>query len=389
MATEIQKLNKAAFALRDTEQHVQLSEENEKKRLEMTIYSGGVIKGHWWWGDLAIDLSGLKFPKKKYPILENHMTDKKIAFMGKPLTNGSLTVNDKTVEFVDTEESNEFQRLSKQGFPYEASMYAIPSRIEKIEDGAKADVNGMSFKGPGTIWREATFKEASVCVFGYDTNTRSVAFGENDEMEITMDVVHVINTPEDEPKEEKFERKEESQMDMEKLKSEHPDLVDQIRAEVTDELTEKFDQQKAELENQLKKKDETISSQEERVLKLEKAETIRVEKERRDFADRLWETKLAKSNIPEYMYPKIKKMVSYVKFVENDKLDEEAFSAAIDAEIKDWEDSGMDKNVIGTGFSKKQVDGDGESKEALLAKEDEAAVEEMLKLSGLNYEQLQ
>ncbi len=54
-------------------------EEGEKK-LQLVVYSGGVIKGHWWWGNLAIDLEGVKFDRNKYPVLENHNTAKKLAF---------------------------------------------------------------------------------------------------------------------------------------------------------------------------------------------------------------------------------------------------------------------------------------------------------------------
>jgi len=173
-------------------------------------------------------------------------------------------------------------------------------------------------------------------------------------------------------------------MDLEELKGKHPELFDQIQKEVTDELTKTFSQEKADLENQLKKKDETISSQEDRILKLEKSETIRVEKERRDLADRIWDTKLSQSDIPEHMYEKVKAMVSYIRFVKDDGLDRDAFSAAVDEEINDWKDL-MVKTVIGSGFSKKQVD--GESKETGLAREDDEAVDEMLKLSGLDYHQ--
>jgi uncharacterized protein YdaT len=392
MTTEIKKLSKAAFRLMDSDRpQVQFTENEETQKLDMTIYSGGLIKNHWWWGDLAIDLKGMKFPKGKYPILENHDTSKKIAFMGKPLTDGALRVNEKTVKFVETEESEEFRKPSKQGFPYEASMYAIPKIIEKVEDGAASNVNGMSLKGPVTIWRETVFKEASVCVFGYDSNTKAAAFDEEEEMEITMEV---IETPCDTCPEGtgNLSGNEGDPMDLAELKYSHSDLVDQIRAEVTDELTETFSQEKAGLESQiedlkgkLQKKDETISSQEDRILKLEKAETIRVEKERRDVADRIWEQKLSLSEIPEHLYEKVKALVPYTRFVKEDGFDKEAFSAAVDEEIKDWEGRGMVKTVIGSGFSKKQVDGESKDEEKL-AKEDDEAVEEMAKLSGLAYQ---
>ena len=47
-------------------------EDGKTPKLKMVGYSGGIIKGHWYWGDLAIDLEGMSFPLSKYPILEDH-----------------------------------------------------------------------------------------------------------------------------------------------------------------------------------------------------------------------------------------------------------------------------------------------------------------------------
>jgi hypothetical protein len=51
--------------------------EDGKKQLKMTVYSGKVIRDHFYWGDLAIDLDGIKFGMSKYPVLEQHDTDSK------------------------------------------------------------------------------------------------------------------------------------------------------------------------------------------------------------------------------------------------------------------------------------------------------------------------
>ena len=53
------------------------------------------------------------------------------------------------------------------------------------------------------------------------------------------------------------------------------------------------------------------------------------------------------------------KHVCYADFVKDGVLDEEAFSEAIDAEIKDWVDRGVSTktSVIGHGFSQKKTIG--------------------------------
>src|SRR5512137_2515563 len=139
MKKETQKIPAAALHFIDHDAFAKVNTTEEKKpKLEMVAYSGGIIKGHFWWGDLAIDLAGMKFAKKKYPILDSHETDKKIAFAGKPIIEGNkLKIDSETVEFVDTPYSQEFIKLSQQGFPYESSIYALPQSIERLEEGTE------------------------------------------------------------------------------------------------------------------------------------------------------------------------------------------------------------------------------------------------------------
>ena len=114
---------------------------------------------------------------------------------------------------------------------------------------------------------------------------------------------------------------------------------------------------------------------------MEKSEVIREESDRKAHADRIWDTKLEASDIPDHLYEKVRAQVPYTKFVgEKGELDTEAFSKALDVEIQDWEGRGVTKTVIGGGFTKKTVtDNDPE---AQLAKDDDEAVEEMAKLAG-------
>ena len=129
-------------------------EENGKKKrcMSMTGYSGGVIRNHWWWGNLAIDISGMSFPKKSYPILRDHSTSMIIGHSPKPKTDDNKLQFDDVV-LCDTEWANDFLARSDEGVPFEASIYAQPTSIERVEEGEIVDVNGYKFKGPGTIWR--------------------------------------------------------------------------------------------------------------------------------------------------------------------------------------------------------------------------------------------
>jgi hypothetical protein len=99
------KIPSGAFLLAASDCHAFAEGEEGKKKLRLVVYSGGVIKGHWWWGNLAIDLEGVKFDRSKYPVLENHRTDKKLAFSKRPIVDGSISLDPDTTVFVDTEES--------------------------------------------------------------------------------------------------------------------------------------------------------------------------------------------------------------------------------------------------------------------------------------------
>jgi len=351
----------------------------EKTGIKMVAYSGKVIKGHWYWGDLAIDLAGIKFNKPKYPILEEHDYERKIGFTPKLIVNdkGELVLPDKA-ELVDTEASQEFQKLSKQGFPYQSSISARPIKIEKLEEEAKAKVNGFTMTGPGSIWRECIFKEASVCIFGADDKTKSEAFGDPIQIEFSESMIsaegsnHKLRTI---PKKDK----EVKSMNVEELKKEHPDIIEAIVKEATDavtaELTTKFDADKKALEDQLSQKDEDVKSLNSKVLDLEKKETVRTESELKSEADKIWLEKLSKSHIPERLYDKVMPHVDHNKFMKDGVLDAKSFVEAIDAEIKDWEGKVPDDSVQGTGFSSKTVEGtEKEEADATKLKEENEAI---------------
>ncbi len=381
---ETQTVPKGALCFRDENCFAKIT--GEKDQLDMVIYSGGIIKDHWWWNNLVIDLQGMSFPKKTYPILESHSTDKKIGFMNKPLVNGNLRVDSNKITFVDTEASQEFIRLSKEGFPYESSMYAKPTVIERVDEGATAtsEVNGMTVKGPATIWRKSIFKEASVCVFGYDSNTKAAAFAD-DEVELNLET----NCPSCKD----TNNEEVNNMTLDELKEQHPELfgeiTDSVREMVTTELTKKFNQEKKDLEDKNKAIEDKLSGQKkeneslsDKVLVIEKAEAIRSENDLKRDAKEVWVEKLTASDVPKDMYGKVSNQVSYRKFLKDGILDTEAFTKAVEVEISDWEKKGVTETVIGTGFSTKDVETEETKNLKLEEKKDDELADSLFDLSG-------
>ena len=150
--------------------------DGESNKFRIVGYSGGIIKGHWFWGNLAIDLKGTKFYKKRLAVLESHFTASRIGFTTKQKIDGNVTFEG---EFLDNDKAQEIRADIKKGFPMEASLFCWPSVIERVQEGANVKVNGLTLKGPGAVFRKSVIKEVSMCVFGSDINTKSSALGDN------------------------------------------------------------------------------------------------------------------------------------------------------------------------------------------------------------------
>jgi len=350
--------------------------EDKKPQLKMTAYSGKPVMNHWYWGNLIMNVEGVRFNADKYPILQDHMTTEKIAFTGKPKTdNNKIEIDPESTTFVDTEYANEFIKLSKQGFPYQASVFAIPKIIKRVERGEEVTVNGMAYKDIDSIFDVWEFKEASVCVFGHDSNTVSSAFAKGDTVEdITIDVIEsqkLIDKNSNEDKQLTDGKEVNKTMTKDELLKEHAEIINQVIADESKKFSDEITTLKAD-----------IADKDKRILEFEKAETIRQENEKKAAfskkVDSIWETALKESEIPERVQVKVRKQVNPLEFAQDLVLDETKFSEAVAGEIKDWEEKGITSSVIGMGFSSKTGEGDEQNKMA----DGKERATRLLKLAG-------
>jgi len=364
------KIPKGALTFQDNECFASLDtfkDENDSDqiRMNMTVYSGGIIKNHWYWDDLAIDLEGMKAPTGKYPVLEDHETSKKIGFSSKPIViDGKLKLDPSNVVFVDTEVSREFRNLAKDGFPFQSSLSGRPTKVERIEEGSFSTVNGIQLKGPASIWREWEYREGSVCVFGWDNKTSASVFSKEE-----VDVIY----------DEVFVQKEVLKvMDITTLSKEHPDLLKQIEDAAIAKAKAEFSQEEVKFSQTITDLNSKLSDSEKKILELEKKDAQRAEREMAMKAESIWATKLAASTIPERLFSKVRKNVSYADFVKEGVFDETEMSKAVDAEITDWESLNIAQPVQGTGFTKKEADGSDN-----LSKEVDDMADELFKICGV------
>jgi len=155
----------------------------ENNKFRIIGYSGGIIKGHWYWGNLAIDLQGVKFYKKRIAVLESHFISSRLGFTTKQEISDNVTVEG---EFLENDNAQAMKNDIKKGFPMEASMFCPPSVIEQVKEGTNVKVNGKILKGPGTVFRKSVIKEVSMCVFGADSNTKSSAFADSQKVKFNL-----------------------------------------------------------------------------------------------------------------------------------------------------------------------------------------------------------
>jgi hypothetical protein len=362
--TDKVKVPKNAFNfLLDTDIHCSFSDDESEKvsKFEMVGYSGEIIPNHWYWGNLAFDLDGFSF-KEKFPILWSHDhfdLDSILGYSTEPTINDrGLVFTENEVTFVDSEKTKKFKEFSKKGVPFQASISGKPTKIEFIEEGEEAMVNGRVLKGPGHIWRQTNFRECSVCVFGADEHTSSKMFTEAGEGEVELDTSVFISSLND--KDNQNQNQMETFMDYLTFRKEHPEEAQKFTDLILEDATNKFAKEKDQLiadhEAEKKSFNEKIESLEETVKQYEKEKTIAEEKARKEFADATWDSKLKEAGIPERLHEKVKAFVSSEKYFVEGEFDKDAFVAAVEKEIEFWAETATDEDAVqggGGGFTKK------------------------------------
>lgn len=190
--------------------------DEEKNRFKIVGYSGEIIRDHWYWGNVAFDLSGMEFAKPVTPILAEHNSAVRLGFTDEQEIGDKVVVEG---PFLDNDDAVRLRDDMRKGFPMEASLYVPPLIVEQVSKGSSVKVNGHTLEGPGAVFRKSEIKEVSMCVFGADSNTTSVAATESAES-ISFNVK--------EDSERKDKTMSEKEMTLAIFKVEHAELYDQV-----------------------------------------------------------------------------------------------------------------------------------------------------------------
>lgn len=147
--------------------------EKRQRKFSGVAYSGAVITGHGYWGNVIFDLTSVDVPAK-LPALIDHDRGHRCGYT----TTSSITPEaGLTVAGVllSNEYGNSVATESDEGFPWQMSVHIEPGSIEEVQAGTTVSVNGQSLQGPLTVFKNSKIIEVSFTATGWDSNTSATA----------------------------------------------------------------------------------------------------------------------------------------------------------------------------------------------------------------------
>jgi hypothetical protein len=193
-----------------------------------TAYSGGVIPGYGFFGDVAIDLSTMKMPTKPVFALLNHDTNQR-AGKCEVLNAGSLIEVSGSFSKA-TSAGRQVAAEFSEGAPWEFSV-GINAEFDPFKKLTAVDVNGQSLMVNG-IFRNASVREVSFVPAGADPNTKAVAFEAqtsftlespmSDDIKDKLDSVTSLNA--------------DLQLKLSAIQADHIQVIEDLTAKLADEV---------------------------------------------------------------------------------------------------------------------------------------------------------
>lgn len=147
--------------------------EKKQRKFAGVAYSGEAIPDHWYWGQVVFDLTTMSVPDK-LPALIDHDRGQRCGYVtASSVSNDSgLTVSG---NLLSNEHGSAVATESDEGFPWQMSVHIEPGSIEEVLQGSNTVVNGRSFAGPVTVFKNSKIVEVSFTATGWDSNTSATA----------------------------------------------------------------------------------------------------------------------------------------------------------------------------------------------------------------------
>lgn len=145
--------------------------ESKTRRFAMTAYTGGkLMAGSYYPYGVVVDLTGLSVTAKSRPILRDHDTSQIVGHTT-DVTIGDAAIRLKGELSGANEYAAEVEASADKGFPWQASIGALPTQVAFVDRGESVTVNGKKFTGPIYVARKASLREVSFVALGADDST--------------------------------------------------------------------------------------------------------------------------------------------------------------------------------------------------------------------------
>ncbi|WP_417736341.1 hypothetical protein [Rosistilla oblonga] len=132
------------------------------------------IVNHWYWGRIVHDMNGCKH-RDRIPFDWRHDPDVALGYADtiKASVTDGLIVSGPLQSIGKGDRASEVIERGRLGHPFEASIYwdEADNRLEHIDDGFSATVNGRLVHGPVVIAREWTLRAVAITPHGVDGTT--------------------------------------------------------------------------------------------------------------------------------------------------------------------------------------------------------------------------
>lgn len=144
-------------------------ESKKPAKFEVVAYTGGAMSLAGYELPVVVDLDGMKFGNSLVANLDHDRTKRVGNVTGKMIQDGQLVLSG--VASAATESRREVVESAADGFVWQASIEANPLRMEELDAGGTATINGQEFEGPIYIARQTELKGFGFVSHGADDNT--------------------------------------------------------------------------------------------------------------------------------------------------------------------------------------------------------------------------
>lgn len=151
--------------------------EGESKKLPSfkgNAYTGVPMNPSGYWTPIICDLAGIKISQQHRPVLRQHDHEQIVGHTNSVTVKADGKDKGIWIDGVCSGQPEHVEKvtvLAKNGFQWQLSIGANPTRTEFLESGEEAEVNEMKVTGPLIIARETDIEEISFVPLGADGNT--------------------------------------------------------------------------------------------------------------------------------------------------------------------------------------------------------------------------